>query len=98
MNQLSRIQHLERMVKLIAMHVGQGQNSDPICSDADNGSNPDWSPDDDQDHVDIAADASEPPLPQKQGKTDDPLCSENRGSVAERRYIFLPSRHQARHV
>ena len=44
MNQLSQFQHLEKMVKLIATHVGLGQDSDPICSDADNGSNPDWSP------------------------------------------------------
>ena len=57
-NQLSQFRHLERMVKLIATHVGLGlgQDSDPICSDADDGSDLDWSPDpddDDQDHVDI---------------------------------------------
>ena len=47
------------------MHVGLGQNSDPICSDADDGSNPNWSSDDDQDHVDVAGDDPEPPPPQK---------------------------------
>ena len=48
-NQLSRFQHLEKMVKLIAPHVGLGQDSDPICSDADDGSDSDWSPDPDDD-------------------------------------------------
>ena len=56
----------------IATHVGLGQISDPICADASNGSDPDWSPDDDQHYVDIA-DAPEPPSPQKGRKTDDPL-------------------------
>ena len=65
MNQLSRFQHLEKMVKLIATHMGLGQDSDPICSDVDNGSDPDWSPDDDQDHDDIAGDVPEPLPPQK---------------------------------
>ena len=88
MNQLSRFQHLE-MVKLIAMHVGIGQNSDPVCSDADDGSNPDWSPDDGQDQDDVAGDTPEPPLPQERRKTHDPLCSENEDGVAERSGIFL---------
>ena len=80
-NQLSRFQHLEKMVKLIATHVGQRQNSDPICSDADDGSDPDWSPDDDQDHDDIAGGTPDPPPLQKRRKTDDPLCSENEDRV-----------------
>ena len=67
-----------------------GQDSDPICSDADHGSNPDWSPDDDQDHESIARDAPEPPPPQKRRKTDDPLCSDNDGRVVERDGIFFP--------
>ena len=33
-------------MKLIATCVGIGKNSDPICSDAYNGSDLDWSPDD----------------------------------------------------
>ena len=41
MKQLSRFQHLEKMVKLIAMHVDLGPNSDPVCSDVDNGSDVD---------------------------------------------------------
>ena len=89
MNQLSRFQYLEKMVKLIATHVGLGQNSDPICSDADEGSDSDWSPDDDQDHVNVAGDAHEPPPPQKRRKTDDPLYSENEDRVAERDGIFF---------
>ena len=76
------------MVKLIAMHKGLGQNSDPIGSDADDGSNPDWSPDDDQDHVDIARDAPEPPPPEKRRETDDPLCSENE-TVLPREMVYF---------
>ena len=53
------------MVKLIATHVGLGQDSDPICSDVDDGSDPDWSPDDDQDQDDVVGDAPEPLPPQK---------------------------------
>ena len=89
MNQLSRFQHLEKMVKLIATHIGLGQNSDPICSDANDGSDPDWSPDDDQDYVDVVGDAPEPPSHQKRRKTNDPLCSENKHHVAERDSIFF---------
>ena len=89
MNQLSRFQYLEKMVKRIATHVGLGQNSDPICSDADEGSDSDWSPDDDQDHVDVAGDAPEPRPLQKRRETDDPLYSENGDCVAERDGIFF---------
>ena len=53
MNQLSQFQHLEKMVKLIAMHVGLGQDSNPICSDSDDGSNPNWPPDDNQNNDDL---------------------------------------------
>ena len=72
-NQLSRFRHLERMVKLIATHVGLslGQDSDPICLDANDGSDPDWSPDpddDDQDHVDITEVIPDPRPPQKRRK------------------------------
>ena len=93
MNQLSQFQHLKKMVKLIATHVGLGQNSDPICSDADDGSNPGWSPDYDKDNVDIAGDALEPPPPQKRRKIEDPLCSENEDCVAYEMVYFPPSRH-----
>ena len=41
MNKLSRFQHLEKMVKLIGTHVGPGQDSDLLCSNADDGSNSD---------------------------------------------------------
>ena len=88
-NQLSRFQHLEKMVKLTAMHVGLRQDSDPICSDADDGSDPDWSLEDDQDHYNVAGDAPEPPHPQKRRKTDDPLCSERDNHVADRDGIFF---------
>ena len=70
------------------MHVGLEQNNDPIYSDADDGSDPDWSPDVDQNHNDVVGDAPEPPPPQKRRKTDDPLCSENEDRVAERDCIF----------
>ena len=40
MDQLSQFQHLEKMVKLITTYVGLGQDSDPICLDADDGSDP----------------------------------------------------------
>ena len=63
MNQLSRFQHLEKMVKLIATHVGLGQDSDPICSDTDDGSDPDWSPDDNQSHDDITGVVPDPSPP-----------------------------------
>ena len=72
MNQLSRFQNLEKMVKLTATNVGLEQNSDRICLDTDDNSDPDWSPDDDQDHDDVAGDAPEPATPQKRSKTDDP--------------------------
>ena len=85
MNQLYRFQHLEKMVNLTATHVDLGQDNDPICSDADNGSDPDWSPDDEQDHDDVP----EPPPPQKRRKTDHPLCSWNDDHVVERDGIFF---------
>ena len=75
-DQLSRFQHLEKMVKLIDTHVGLDQDSGPICSDADDGLDPYWSPDDDQDHVNITGVIPEPRPPQKRRKIDDPLCSE----------------------
>ena len=65
MNQLSRFQHLEKMVKLIATHLNLGKDSDPICLDVNDGSDPDWSPDDDQDHDNVGEDTPEPPPPQK---------------------------------
>ena len=74
------------------MHVGLEQNNDPIYSDADDGSDPDWSPDVDQNHNDVVGDAPEPPPPQKRRKTDDPLCSENEDRVAERDCIFFRPR------
>ena len=75
-------------MKLITTHVGLGQDSDRICSDANDGFDSDWSPDDDQDCVDVAGDTSEPPPPQKRRKTDDSFCSENDDRVAERDGIF----------
>ena len=60
MNQLSRFQHLAKMMKLIATHVGLGQDSDPFVQMLTMVSDPDWSPEDDQDHDDIAGDASDP--------------------------------------
>ena len=89
MDQLSRFQHLEKMVRLIATHVGLDQDIDPICSDANSGSDPDWSPDDDQDHVDITGVILEPRPPQKRRRVDDSLCSENADCVAERDGIFF---------
>ena len=74
MEQPSRFQHLKKMVKLTATHVGQGQDSDRICSDTNNGSELDWSLDDDQNHDDITGVIPEPTPPQKQRKTDDLLC------------------------
>ena len=56
------------------------------CND---GSDPDWSPDYDQDHDDITGVIYEPPPPQKRRKTDDPLCSENDDRVAERDAILF---------
>ena len=91
-NQLSRFQHLERMVKLIATHVGLGQDSDPICSGADDGSDPDWSPDpddDDQDHVGITGVIPDPRPPRKRWKVDDTLCSRSDDRVAEEDGIFF---------
>ena len=55
-------------MKLTATHVGLGQDSDPICSDANDGSDPDWSldsDDDDQDHVHITGVIPDPRPPQK---------------------------------
>ena len=77
------------MVKLIAMHVGLGKESGPLCSDTDDGSDPDWSPDDDQNHDDITGVVPDPPPTQKRRETDDPLCSENDDCVAERDGIFF---------
>ena len=94
--QLSRFQHLERMVKLIATHVGLGQDNDSICSDADDGSDPNWSPDDDQDHDDITGVVLEPRPPQKRRKIDDPLCSENADRIAESDGIFSALRTLSR--
>ena len=89
MNQLSRFQHLEKMGKLNATHVGLEQESGPICSDTDDGSDPDWSPDNDQNYDNITGAVSEPPPPQKRRQTDDPLCSENNNCIAERDGIFF---------
>ena len=89
MNQLTRFQHLEKMVKLIATHVCLRQDSDLICSAAVDGSNPDWSPDNYQYHDNITRVVSEPPPPQKRKNTDHPLCSENDDRVAERDSIFF---------
>ena len=91
-NQLSQFQHLERMVKLIATHVGLGQDSDLICLDADDGSDPDWSPDpddDDQDHVDITGVILDPQPPQKRRKVDDALCSKSDDRVTKEDGIFF---------
>ena len=91
-NQLSRFQHLERMVELIATHVGLGQDSDPICSDADDGSDPDWSPDpddDNQDHVGITGVIRNPRSPQKRRKVDDALRSKSDDRVAKEDGIFF---------
>ena len=93
-NQLSRFQHLEKMAKLTATHLDLGQDTDPICLDADDGSDPDWSPDDDQDHVDITGVIPPPRPPQKLRKVDDPLCSENADYVDERDGIFFRPRTQ----
>ena len=76
-------------MRLIAMHVGLRQNNDPICSDTNDGSDPDWSPDDDQNHDSITGVIPEPPPPQKRRKTDDLLCSKNGDHVAERDGIFF---------
>ena len=93
-NQLSRFRHLERMVKLIATHVGLslGQDSDPICLDANDGFDPDWSPDpddDDQDHVNITEVIPDPRPPQNRRKVDDALCSKGDVRVAEEDGIFF---------
>ena len=90
-NQFSRFQHLEKMVKLTATHVGLSQDSDPICSDADDGSDPDWSPNpnDDHGHVDITGVIPDPRPPQKRRKVDDPLCSKSDDRVAEKDGIFF---------
>ena len=69
--------------------MGLGQDSDPICSDADNGSNPDWPPDDDQAHDDFTGVIPEPRPPQKRRKADDPLRSENDDRIAENDGIFF---------
>ena len=99
MNQFNRFQHLEKMVKLIATHVGLGQDSDPICSDADYGSDPDWSPDpdDDRDDVDITGVIPNLQPPQKRRKVDDPLCSKSDDRVAEKDGISPPPPRQTRH-
>ena len=81
-------------MKLIATHVGLSldQESDPICSDANDGSDPDWSPDpddDDQDHVDITGVIPDPRPPQKRRKIDDALCSKSDDHVAEEDGIFF---------
>ena len=89
MNHLSRFQHLKKMVKLTAMHLGLEQDSNPICSDTNDGSNPDWPPDDDQNHDDITRVVPQPPPPQKRRETDDPLCSENNDRVAKGYGIFF---------
>ena len=68
MNQLSRFQHLENIMKLTDTHVGLGQDSELICSDTDDGSDPDWSPDDDQNHKDITGAVREPPPLKKRRK------------------------------
>ena len=86
-------------MKLIATHVGLGQDSDPICSNADDGSDPDWSPDpdhDDQDHVGITGVIPDPQPPQKQRKVDDTLCSRSNNRVAEEDGIFFRTLNQTR--
>ena len=70
--------------------MGLSQDSDPICSDANDGSHPDWSPDPDgdHDHVDITGVIPDPRPPQKRRKVDDPLCSKSDDRVAEKDGIF----------
>ena len=51
--------------------MGLGQDSDPIYSDANDGSDSDWSPGDDQDHDDFTGVVREPQPPQKRRKADD---------------------------
>ena len=74
--------------------MGLSQDSDPICSDANDGSHPDWSPDPDgdHDHVDITGVIPDPRPPQKRRKVDDPLCSKSDDRVAEKDGIFSVAR------
>ena len=65
MNQQGHFQRLEKMVELTALYVGLGLCSDPVISDVDNGFDPDWSPDETQDHDDGTENTSEPLPPQK---------------------------------